>query len=182
MVVVPLLLILAPMRRNTAVLLISLIFGGTAIGSAWWFAHSRPAPDVVLKITDGRELALRSLAGRPVLVIFWASTCGQCREDMPLVSTLYRELAPRGLEIIAVAMFYDRPDHALAVAAQYGLPYPVAIDVEAKAAHAFGKVHATPTAFLIAPDGHIALQATGPLPVTAVRNQIRAWLDPRPAG
>ena len=64
---------------------------------------------------------LRSLRGKPVLVSFWASTCPRCLDEIPHLIELYEELAPRGFEIIAIAMAYDPPNRVIAfIQARYG--------------------------------------------------------------
>jgi thiol-disulfide isomerase/thioredoxin len=51
------------------------------------------------------------------LVTFWATTCPSCIEEIPHLIDLYRELNPKGLEIIGVAMAYDPPEQVRAMAA-----------------------------------------------------------------
>ena len=72
-------------------------------------------PDISLMTIDGEELQLASLQGQPLLVTFWATTCPGCVREIPHLIELYEELAPRGLEIIAVAMDYDPPNRVLAM-------------------------------------------------------------------
>lgn len=61
------------------------------------------APDLVLPDIHNREFHLRSLRGSKVLLVAWASWCG-CRHDLPVWQELYRELGPRGLQIVTVAL------------------------------------------------------------------------------
>jgi peroxiredoxin len=70
--------------------------GGHALASA-------ELPDLVLPDHHGREFALRSLRGRKVLMVAWASWCG-CRSDLSGWRKLRDELAPRGLELVSVAL------------------------------------------------------------------------------
>lgn len=134
------------------------------------------APDIGLMTLDGGELQLASLQGRPVLVTFWATTCNSCISEIPHLIELYDELAPQGLEIIGIAMDYDPPNRVLALRKARNIPYRVALDIHADAAHAFGNVRLTPTSFLIAPDGRIAHQRTGKMNMAALRKDILAML------
>jgi len=150
------------------------------VGAVFILTQHKPAPDIRFPLLDGRELALSSLAGRPVLVTFWASTCIECRKEMPDLIALYNELSPAGFEIIAVAMPYDPPNRVLETSEKMELPYAVALDIDGAAVQAFGDVAVTPSSFLIAPDGNIVMSHTGVLDIDWLRRQIIDMLDPRP--
>lgn len=143
-----------------------------------WLAPAglKTAPDISLMTIDGEELQLDSLHGRPVLVTFWATTCSSCVSEIPHLIALYDELAPLGLEIIGIAMDYDPPNRVLAMRKVHNIPYPVALDIHADAARAFGNVRLTPTSFLIAADGRIAYRKTGVLNMARLREDIRDLL------
>jgi peroxiredoxin len=134
------------------------------------------APDVALRTLDGDEIKLAELRGKPVLVTFWATSCPGCVKEIPHLIELYQEFGPRGLQLVAVAMSYDPPDHVLAMRDTRQIPYPIALDIKGEAARAFGDVRLTPTSFLIAPDGRIVRQKIGEMEMTDVRAQIRAML------
>lgn len=169
------------MPRRTRLVRFAVIVIAIAAVLIALFNWQRPAPvtaapDVTFRITDGRAITLETLRGRPVLVTFWASTCRECIREMPQMVQLYEELAPRGLEIIGVVIYYDRPDAALAVAKRQRLPYPVAIDVQAEVSRAFGNVQMTPSTFVVNPQGNIVRQRTGTLNFAALRREIAAML------
>jgi peroxiredoxin len=133
-------------------------------------------PDISLTTIDGEELQLAGLQGQPLLVTFWATTCPGCIKEIPHLIELYNELAPRGLEIIAVAMDYDPPNQVLAMRKARNIPYPVALDIHADAARAFGNVRVTPTSFLIAPSGQVIYQKIGAMNMNKLRADILAML------
>ncbi|MDV3237254.1 MAG: TlpA family protein disulfide reductase [Gammaproteobacteria bacterium] len=134
------------------------------------------APDIALRTIDGNEINLSELRGRPVLVTFWATSCPGCVKEIPHLIELHQEFGPRGLQLVAVAMSYDPPDHVLAMRDARQIPYPIALDIKGEAARAFGDVRLTPTSFLIAPDGRIVRQKIGEMEMADVRAQIRAML------
>lgn len=136
----------------------------------------QPAPDISFKTLDGRTIALKDLRGKPVLVTFWATSCPGCIKEMPHLVELYNDLQRRGLELIAVAMPYDRPDHVVEMVKRKALPYPVAIDIDGKAVAAFGKVQLTPTSFLINPAGQIVKQKIGEMNMAQLHQQIVSML------
>lgn len=133
------------------------------------------APDVTFTLLDGRTQALSALRGRPVLVSFWATSCAPCIEELPDLVRLYRELKPKGFELIAVAMPYDPPLHVQDFVRRHDVPYPVALDVSGAAARAFEKVEFIPIAFLIDPGGEIVLRHIGKLDIERVRKRVAAF-------
>ena len=149
-----------------------------------WLVPTRlqQAPTVNFKIVDGRSLNLEQLRGRPVLVVFWATSCESCIKEMPHLIALYQELAPRGLEIIGVAMAYDPPNQVMEMRQRIPIPYPIAIDVQSKIASAFGDVRLTPTTFLIDPQGQVAIQKTGLLDIKDLQSRIKSMLPTSPGG
>lgn len=141
-------------------------------GLAWlWLAPDRlaRAPEITVTNLQGNQLSIPTLNGGPMLVTFWSTTCRACLAEMPHLIELHRELAPRGLEIIGIAMAYDPPNRVLAVTRARQIPYPIALDIQSEAARAFGDVRLTPTSFLIAPDGRVIHQETGQLDIPQVR-------------
>jgi len=139
---------------------------GLVLALATWNLSSPPgaAPrDVVFQLIDGRRIALDDLRGRPVLVSFWATTCPACLREIPHLKALYREAAPQGLVMVAVAMPYDPPSEVLGLVADRELPYDIAVDVQGRVLRAFGRVPGTPTHFLMDGEGNIVLHRVGPL-------------------
>ncbi len=62
-----------------------------------------PSPDLVLRTLDGAEsLQLKALRGHPVLLSFWASWCGPCREELPKLAELAMQLGDDGFFLVAV--------------------------------------------------------------------------------
>jgi len=136
----------------------------------------RQAPPLVGKTLDGRTLTLQQFRGKPVLVTFWATTCPGCIEEMPHLIDLYRDLNPKGLEIIGVAMAYDPPEQVRTLAAQRQIPYPIVLDTQARIAREFDNVQLTPTSVLISPDGRIVEYRLGALDMPKLRQTIGAML------
>ncbi|MBE2294061.1 MAG: TlpA family protein disulfide reductase [Phycisphaerales bacterium] len=139
-------------------------------------AGLRAAPPLVGETLDGRTLTLEQLRGKPVLVTFWATTCPGCVEEIPHLIDLYRELHPKGLEIIGVAMAYDPPEQVRAMVQQRQIPYPVVLDRTERIAREFDNVQLTPTSVLISPEGHIVQYRLGLLDMSKLRNTITEML------
>ena len=164
------------LNKETVVASIALVVV-LAVAAVWFMpAGLRQAPPLVGQTLDGRTLTLEQLRGKPVLVTFWATTCPSCIEEMPHLVELYRELNPKGLEIIGVAMAYDPPEQVRTLAMQRQIPYPIVLDTEARIAREFDNVRLTPTTVLISPDGRIVHYRLGLLDLPKLRETIREML------
>jgi len=152
--------------------------GGLALaagaGAAWLglggrAAPHRPDPSLAFAALDGRRILLADLRGQVVLVDFWATTCTICLNEMPEIARLHRELAPRGLATIAVAMPYVRPDFVMDYARRARLPFPVALDPDSAVVRALGPVRGTPTLRVIDRSGALADRLEGATGAGALR-------------
>jgi len=133
---------------------------------------NKPAPNVTFSTIFGEKIELSKLKGNPVIVTFWATDCAGCIEEIPHLIKLYQQFHPRGLEIIAIAMYYDPPNHVVEMTKAKQIPYYVALDLKAEHAFAFGQVELTPATFLISPAGNIILQKTGLFDLPKMQQQI----------
>lgn len=114
-----------------------------------------PAPDVSMTTITGESRSIAGLAGRPVLVSFWSTTCTTCLREMPAMTALHRHYEAAGLVTLAIAMFHDDPAQVAAFSGARQLPFDVVVDADASLAHAFDQTQTTPTTFLIDPQGRI---------------------------
>lgn len=157
------------------------LFAVALLGALAWFwlapAGLQDSPDISMLSIDGKELKLSDYRGKPLLVTFWSTSCPGCIKEIPHLIKLYQELAPQGLEIIGIAMDHDPPNHVMAAREARQIPYPIALDIHADAARAFGNVRLTPTSFLIAPDGRIVYQKVGEMNITQLRMDILGMLQ-----
>lgn len=120
------------------------------------------APELGFTLLDGRQQPLGELRGKVVLVNFWATSCASCVAEMPDLAATHTQYAPRGYETVAVAMQYDPPAYVLKFAESRALPFKVALDLDGKAAQAFGDIRLTPTSLLIDKQGRIVKTYVGP--------------------
>ena len=116
----------------------------------------KPAPDFSAATPDGRIVSLADFRGQKrVVVSFWASWCGPCRLEMPLLTKFYQDnhTASSDFEILAVSIDED-PRDAAAFATTQKLKFPVLLDPHQKMAKAY-EVDGIPTLFVIDKDGKI---------------------------
>lgn len=148
-----------------------------AVALAYRFSNQLPlAPTESFTLIDGSQVSLADLRGKPVLVSFWSTTCNTCVAKTPEMNAFYNEMHPLGFEMIAVAMPYDPPTRVVEFAEKLEMPYPVALDHEAKLVRVFGNVQVTPTNILVTADGHIAWRKHGELDTKRLRGTIEHML------
>lgn len=119
------------------------------------------APASTFMRLDGQQVSMQSLRGKVVMVNFWATSCTTCVAEMPQMIETYNKFKGQGMEFVAVAMSYDRPDYILNYAQTRKLPFTVAYDATGAAAKAWGDVAMTPTTFVIGKDGAILKRYVG---------------------
>jgi thiol-disulfide isomerase/thioredoxin len=115
-------------------------------------APARHAPPFSLPTRTG-TVTSDSLRGRVMLVDFWASWCGPCRQSFPWMSALHDRYGPKGLEIVAINLDKDRRA-AESFLEKYPAPFAVAFDPSGNTAKAY-KVWGMPSGFVIGKDGTI---------------------------
>ena len=86
--------------RLFAVAVLLAVTGPVAAKSA---AIGKPAPDFELTLMDGSKVRTADLRGNVVILNFWATWCGPCKQELPLMDAYYRLRQPNGLRVFAVA-------------------------------------------------------------------------------
>src|SRR5688572_6327077 len=119
------------------------------------------APQVSFATLSGEALATSDLRGKVLLVNFWSTSCVVCLREMPRMVETYKKFAPRGYEMIAVAMSYDHPNQVADFAQRRALPFKVAVDGSGEIAKGFGNVRVNPTTYLIDRQGRIVKRYLG---------------------
>lgn len=159
---------------KSKLLFIGVLITGLALSIfVYWQSPSvKPAPKVTFTTIYGEKIKLSALLGQPVIITFWATDCASCIKEVPHLIELYKQFHPQGLEIIAVAMYYDPPNHVVDMTKAKQLPYHVALDLKAEHAFAFGRVKLTPSTFLISPAGNIIMQKTGEFNFAKMKQQL----------
>lgn len=137
----------------------------------------KKVPNVYLNFIDGQEFQIKSFEGNPLLVTFWSTTCAICLEEIPRLAKLYEELNEYGFEIIAIAVSNDPPNRVVELSKNKKIPYRVALDINADAEKAFGKIRYTPTNFLIDRNGKIIKRYVGKMEINKLRSKIKRLLN-----
>jgi thiol-disulfide isomerase/thioredoxin len=114
-----------------------------------------PMPSVsVRQFADGGKIDLGSLKGKVVLVDIWASWCGPCKEEMPLLDELAGRLKKKGVEIIAVSIDEDKESAEAFLSSRPSWSLTVAHDPKGKLPEALhpGKM---PSSYVVDAEGII---------------------------
>lgn len=114
-------------------------------------------------LTDlaGRPVQLADFAGRPVWIVFWATWCPPCRDEMPALSAVAEVHADSGLAVLAISV-EEPAGEVEAFVDELDLRMRVLIDPRGRSMRQWA-VFGLPTHYLLAPDGTIAWRWFGPL-------------------
>lgn len=107
----------------------------------------------------GESVDLASLRGRPVLLDFWATWCGPCRAEAPVLERVARRFQGDGLVVLGVNT-HDEEGLAEAFGKRLGLTYPLVFDTSSRVARAYG-VDSFPTLVLVDREGKVSAVRVG---------------------
>ena len=114
---------------------------------------SSPAPDFTLRSVGGANLRLQEQRGQVVMLNFWATWCGPCRQEMPHLSRLYDRYRASGFVLLGVNID-DDPRAAADLAARLGVHFPVLLDTDKRVSRVYD-MSAMPATLLIDRDGRV---------------------------
>jgi cytochrome c biogenesis protein CcmG, thiol:disulfide interchange protein DsbE len=160
-----------------ALVIIALTLGGGLGGTA-----GKPQPPVAatgFSLPElghpGGSVSLAGYAGRPVLINFFASWCGPCKRETPLLATFYK--AQHGRVLIVGIDANDRAAAALSFIRSAGLSYPVGVDPAGTVATSYGII-ALPQTFMLNARHQIVRHIDGEL----TSGELTAWANSLAAG
>jgi peroxiredoxin len=143
------------------------------------------APDFMLADLDGNVMTYSAYEGQVVLLTFWGTWCGPCRQEIPDFIKLYDEFNNEGLEIIGIAIQSGGAESIKKFSDYYKINYPVLTDIEGnesyKAFSDFGTIsgvgtRAVPTTFLIDRQGYIVKTYRGARPGHVFSKDFKPYL------
>jgi thiol-disulfide isomerase/thioredoxin len=118
------------------------------------------AADFALRDLSGNTVSLGNYRGTLVLLNFWATWCGPCREEMPSMERLHRQVGGQGLALLAI----NERESVTRVAnfmRSYGLSFPALLDLDGKVSAAY-RVWGLPATYLIDAAGRLIGMKSGP--------------------
>ena len=133
-------------------------------------------PEFSYVSTQGELIDNETLAGKVVLVNFWATWCLPCRAEMPLLQGMAERHAEAGLVVLGLSRDQGPEEEVTSFLTERDITYPVAI-VGRDAEVAFGGVRGYPTSFLLDRSGRIRHAALGPLAMLSFEPAVRRLLN-----
>ena len=105
------------------------------------------APEVTLTMRDGKKLLLSQMRGQVVMINFWASWCGPCRQEMPLLDAMYKKYKAMGFTLVGVNVEPNSKE-AQAFLRDVPVSFPIAFDNDSKLTKVFD-VQGMPSSVII---------------------------------
>lgn len=143
---------------------------------AWAGVADVQAPDFTLQSADGRTVSLAQFKGDVVMINFWASWCGPCRQEMPLLDSIYKQYKDMGFTLLGVNV-EPHASSANAWLKQTPVSYPILYDPNSQVSQLY-QVQAMPTTVILDRKGIVRFVHNGYLPgdENQYMNSIRALI------
>jgi len=137
--------------KNYLLGLIFSVLAATSLASSGLVGQ--PAPDFVLKNASGDNLRLSEFRGDVVMINFWATWCGPCRQEMPLLDELYSTYQRVGFNLLGVNID-DDSGKAMNMITELGVSFPVLFDTRKEVSKLYA-VDAMPATIIVDRDGRV---------------------------
>jgi peroxiredoxin len=135
-----------------------LMMAGSA--SPAWSAET--ASDFTLRDINGTEQTLSSLKGSVVVLSFWATWCGPCKEEMPHLQAMYGEMKDKGLVVLSISTDDARSASKVKpFIMKMGYSFPVLLDRESTVIGAYNPSKTLPYTVVIDRAGNVVRRTSG---------------------
>ncbi len=141
------------LRHKLSYCLLAGVIAVGGIGAASAAGVKGPAPNFTLKALNGKNLKLSEMRGNVVMINFWASWCGPCRQEMPLLNALHNKYEALGFTVLGVNVEENSSD-ARGFLGNTPVDFPVLLDNQNTVSKMYDVV-AMPTTVLVDRDGNM---------------------------
>ena len=138
---------------------------------------NKKVPEIRVTSITGEAFQLYQVKNNFTIINFWATDCPGCIKEMPGLAATYNQFRGQGLEIIAVSMSYDPPNHVLNFTQKNKIPFPVVLDIDGQIAQSFENIRLTPTSILIDKNGKIIDKVIGELDFNKLNALLKKHLN-----
>jgi len=141
-------------------------------------SSSGPAPGFQLSGRGGKAIDLSQFKGQVVMINFWATWCGPCRQEMPLLEDIYKKYKPMGFTMLGVNVEPDAKSAEAWLAKQKPVSFPIAFDTESKVSKLY-KVAGMPSTVFVDRKGNVRVMHKGYKPgdenfyLTQIRSMLK---------
>jgi len=119
------------------------------------------APEISLKSLTGDQIVLSKLEGHPVIINFWATWCGPCREEFPALVRKYKQYQGQGLVVIGVNFQDENTDEGVLTFMRNTLVnFPIVRDVDERVGRMY-RINGLPTSYFVDKSGVIRDRVVG---------------------
>lgn len=141
-------------------------------------SDTTPAPDFQMTSLDGKELSLSSLKGKPIVLNFWASTCGPCKSEMPEFQNAFENYGEQiEFAMVNVPDFNGETEKAArTLIKDNGYTFPVYFPIGNEASIQYG-LTSIPRTYFITSDGDVKAYATGAIGAESLAQGIDMILE-----
>ena len=141
-------------------------------------SSSAPAPDFSLPSNSGKTINLSQYKGQVVMINFWATWCGPCRQEMPLLEGIYKKYNKMGFTMLGVNVEPDSKGAEAWLAKQKPVTFPIAFDVDSKVSKLYN-VAVMPSTVFVDRKGNVRVMHKGYKPgeedfyLTQIRSMLK---------
>ena len=137
--------------KNSIIALVFSVFAASSLASSGM--EGQPAPDFALQSSTGENLRLSEFRGDVVMINFWATWCGPCRQEMPLLDALYSRYQRVGFSLLGVNID-DDSRRAMQMIEELGVSFPVLFDARKEVSKLY-EVEAMPVTVIVDREGKV---------------------------
>ena len=146
---------------------------------------STVAPNFILSDLEGKQVSLSDMKGKVIILNFWATWCGPCRQEIPAFNRLYEKYKGDGLEIVGVTIQSGSNKAIQSFSDKFKINYNLLTGINGgepeQAFFEYGRVtgtgaRAVPTTYIIDRDGYVVKSYKGARPESVFYKDIKPYL------
>ncbi len=150
------------MKFMKMMIVLTFMVGMLLVGVSAPQASATKVPDFSLSALNGTDkvIDIREYRGKVVLVVFWATWCQPCMQEVPSLISLQKEFGPQGFSVIGLSVDEGGSSAVLNAIKKNGINYPVAL-APSRVGRDFGGILGIPTAFMVDRAGNVVKRYSG---------------------
>lgn len=116
------------------ILLVGFVFAAGAEGDLFSRVRIDPikgdkkAPDFSLRDLNGNKVEMKQLKGKTILLNFWATWCGPCKEEMSSLEVLHQQFKERNFVLLTISVDYEGSEHVRGFISKHHYTFPALLD------------------------------------------------------